>query len=271
MKKFTMSVLALAALSGASHANVSELWDRNAYVHIDTSNTDAPGMDGWEVDGVNHLFNQWFWFRVGDTGGEQPIHALPEIGRFVTDTNPFIDSRPDTFNVSFGSMTSYTIDVRFSLTGGVAGSNTSDILETITITNRGSTVLPFRFFQYADFDLNNDVVDQSVSVDPFNRVVQTDGTLGVAETVISPPPAAHEVGVFSSTLDSLNDASPTTLNGTSTLSGTDRQDYTWAFQWNANIAPGQSFIISKDKLLVPAPGAAALLTLGGLLAARRRR
>lgn len=272
MRTCTLSALALLATAGSSFGQISQLYDRNAYVNINTASTNNRiGMDRWEVDGRNHLYNQWFWFRVGDTGPEQRINTLPEIGRSVQDTNPFVDNRPDTFNIRYGTANSFYIDVRFSLTGGATNSNTSDILETISITNNSNATLPFRMFQYADFDLNDDIVDDSVSIDPLNRVTQRDGSLAVAETVVSPLPNFHEVGVYSTTINALDDALTTTLNGTSVLNDGTRRDYTWAFQWNFDLAPGSTFIISKDKLLTPAPGAAALLAMGGLAAGRRRR
>ena len=44
-----------------------------------------------------------------------------------------------------------------------------------------------------------------------------------------------------------------------------------AAQYTLTIAPGQSQTLLVFGSIVPAPGAAALLTLGGLLVARRRR
>lgn len=272
MNSIAFGALALAVAAGSASAQISELWDNNAYVRVNTAETgNRIGMDRWEIDGTNHLYNQWFWFRIGDNGPEQRINALPEVGRAVVDTNTFIDPRPDTFNIRYGTAATYYMDVRFSLTGGAPGSQSSDILETISITNNTSTVLPFRFFQYSDFDLNNDVVDDAVWINPFNRAWQSDSGMVLSETVVSPMPFAREVNTYANTINSLDDANPTFLNGNGVLNDGVRRDYTWAFQWNFDLAPGDTFIISKDKLITPAPGAAAVLGLGGLMAARRRR
>lgn len=272
MRSVAACIAVVVSVAGTTFGQISELWDNNAYVRVNTGTTgDRIGMDRWEIDGTNHLYNQWFWFRVGDNGPEQRINSLAEVGRSVQDTNTFIDPRPDTFNIRYGTASTYWIDVRFSLTGGATGSNASDILETISITNNTGGTLPFRFFQYSDFDLNNDVVDDAVWVNPFNRAWQRDGGMTLSETVVSPAPFAHEVNVYPTTINALDDANPTTLNGTSSINDGVRRDYTWAFQWNFDLASGGTYIISKDKLITPAPGAAVALGLGGMLAARRRR
>lgn len=271
--KLYVAALALVAAASAAQAQISEIWDGNSYVRINTGESGHRiGMDRWQVDGVNHLYNQWFWFRVGETGPEQRINSLPEVGRAVADTNPFVDPRPDTFNIRYGSLSTFTTDIRFSVAGGANGSGASDILESITITNWGSTALSFHFFQYCDFDLNDDIVDTSVAINPNNTASQADGNLIVTETVVTPMPSNREVGVYAGTINRLDDGATDVLNGNAgPLAGPTRLDYTWAFQWDFILQPGGSFIISKDKNLIPTPTGAALLGLGGLAAARRRR
>jgi len=38
--------------------------------------TGGGGLTGWAVDGQNQLFDQWFYFRIGASGGENPINAI---------------------------------------------------------------------------------------------------------------------------------------------------------------------------------------------------
>jgi hypothetical protein len=33
-------------------------------------------MFNWINDGQDHIFQQWFWHRVGDTDPETPLHTL---------------------------------------------------------------------------------------------------------------------------------------------------------------------------------------------------
>lgn len=273
-----VGVVAVLAFAGLAHAGISTLEDGNSLVRFNTNvanTTRRVGMDRWEIDGVNHLYNQWFWFRVGSSGPEARINSLNELFRATFNTNA--DPRDDTLTLTYGdgatvTTSTYTIETRFSLQGGQAGSNRSDVAEQIRIDNRGTVPLVFSFFQYADFDLNDDIVDDSVSISPNNTANQADGQLAVTETVVTPMPSNREVGTYSTTIDALDDAITTVLNGNAgPLNDGTRRDYTWAFQWDFVVQPGGSYLISKDKNFVPAPGAMALLGLAGLGALRRRR
>lgn len=266
-----VSSAVLAALVGTANAGVFTLQDGNSMAHVDTNSIggNRPGMDQWEIDGVNQLYSQWFWYRVGNSGPEQRINALPIIGEFSSNTN--FDPRPDSMSVLFGN-NQLNIEIRFTLRGGSAGSNRGDIAEQIRITNNTSSPLPMSFFQYSDFDLGGDVDDDFVGIMGPNVVRQADSTSGLSinETVVTPPANNWEVGAFPATISRLDDANTDNLNGNGgPLVGS--ADYTWAFQWNITIPAGRTFIISKDKSITPAPGALALLGLGGLAMGRRRR
>jgi hypothetical protein len=268
-KILTLATAAALTASGAQAA-IATLEDGNSRVHFDTINPgNRVGMDSWQVDGTEMLFNQWFWYRVGSAGPEQRINSLTEVNAGVFNSN--FDPRPDTFTVLYGGV-GFEMELSFRLQGGSAGSGVSDVAEQIRITNTGSTALPFHFFQYCDFDLLNDIQDDFVQIlgGPQNTVQQGDAGYLTTETVVSPQPVRFEVNTYANTINRLDDASPDTLNGTAAL-GPPRADYTWAFEWEFLLAPGSSYIISKDKNIIPAPGTAALLALAGLGLARRRR
>jgi len=88
------------------------------------------------------------------------------------------------------------------------------------------------------------------------------------------PGATHgEAEPFGVTLGKLNSGGPVTLSDNNGPEGPGA--VTWALEWDFNIAPGNTAIISKDKyldVLVPEPSALALLGAGlALLAVRRSR
>jgi hypothetical protein len=89
--------------------------------------------------------------------------------------------------------------------------------------------------------------------------------------VVTPAPSHHEANTFPTTLASLTDGNPTTLNDNDTATG----DATWAFQWDLTIAPGGSSIISKDKHISAVPEPVSIMLLGtamlGLMHQIRRR
>ncbi len=264
----------LLCIAGTSaSAQIYNLADGNATARFNTTPT-APGsqvgMDRWVIDGVNHMYSQWFWVRSDGDTQERRINSLPQLAGGTTDTN--FNGQDETLFLRYGSASSYTIETTFGLQGGAAGSHTSDVTEQIRITNTSSISRHFSFYQYCDFDLNNDILDDSVGLINPNAVRQIDLLAGytAAETILTPTFTFSEMGVFSTTLTKLDNAVVDNLNGTAgPLVG--RADYTWAFQWDFQLAPGASFLISKDKQITPAPGAIALLGISGLALGRRRR
>lgn len=263
--------VALAAFAGfgqPARATLITLTDLNSTVNFDTQS--QLGMYDWYVDGVDHMYQQWFWYRVGSTGPEASLDTLTQVGAFAVDTNPFTDQGVDVLTVLYRGA-GFDVEVKYSLQGGNAGSNISDVGEQIKITNTGERALDFHFFQYSDFDLNGSALDQSISITGGNTATQTDGASYIGETVVTPAPNQYAVGTFSAQRDSLNDGVATNLGAVG--GPLSNMDLTWAFQWDINLGVGQSFSISKDKhVSVPAPGAALLGVMGlGLIRATRRR
>lgn len=214
----------------------------------------SSGMSNWTVDNVNQLFQQWFWVREGSRGGETALNDISAVTA--------AQYAPGIANLTYANA-SYSVSVTYTLTGGAAGTHTSDIAESINITNKTTSVLDFHFFQYSDFDLNGVTTDQTATMVNANTVQQSSGGLIMNETVATPAPTHHEMGLYPTTLTSLGDANPTTLNDANSAGP---GDATWAFQWDASIAGNGSLIISKDKRLssvVPEP--ASILGLGTVL------
>ncbi len=241
------------------------LTDGNATATFDLNS--QMGMKDWHVDGVDHMFQQWFWYRIGSAGGESSIDTLDLNGWLPSNTN--LDPQNDTLFVQYGDPAGrFVIELRFGLTGGTPGSGTSDMGESIRIINTSVTTLDFHFFQYCDFDLNNTLVDEGVEITGGNTATQENLGYTIAETVETPLASHYEVGVYSGTLVSLSDALPTALGDVA--GPLTNEDLTWAFQWDFTLAPEGTFIISKDKLIVPEPATLCLLG-GGLLVLLRRR
>lgn len=263
-----LGVVAAAAISATrAEAAILTVNDLNTTVQVDTSS--SSGMYNWIVDGTDQLAQQWFWYRVGSVGPEAAISTLTaaagtgQLGRNI--------------QINYTGV-GFTIEVSYLVTGGTAGSGTSDVAETIRIINTSGQLLDFHFFQYSDFDLCGTSAGDTVSFVNANTVDQTDVTgCHLSETVVVPDATHREAGIFPNTLNKLNDGVATTLVDNA---GAGPGDGTWAFQWDFTLAAsgqGSSFIISKDKHLAPTvPEPASLLLfgsglLGGLRAVRRRR
>jgi hypothetical protein len=134
------STLAASALQ--SRAQIITLTDNNSVAQINASS--SAGMFNWSIQGQNQLAQQWFWYRVGLVGPEAPINTISA----PTITTPNARTLYTTYNNG-----AYSVEVDYSLTGGLAGSGYSDIGESIRINNLTTAPLDFHFFQYSDFDL----------------------------------------------------------------------------------------------------------------------
>jgi hypothetical protein len=211
------------------------------------------------VDNIPVLNQQWFWYRLGGAGVANPINTISP----PTLTTPTVSS----LTTSYANQL-LNVSVKYSLSGGMAGSGVSDVGEQITINNTSSTTLDLHFFQYSDFRLGN--TPNSVMLGKnirglFNEADQSD-SLGTAlsETVISPGANHGEAALLGQTLAKFSSASFTTLSD-ATSAGPGQA--TWAFEWDVSLAPGGSLLIGKDKRvdvspLIPEPSTFALVSLG---------
>lgn len=257
MKRVPLLILLLTifvALSPPANANPYVLTSGNSSASIDPAS--QAGMFNWTTDGVSLLYQQWFWYRVGSTGGEASLDTLPFTATQVGNNLDLLFTG-----------TGFTIDVFYRLTGGTAGSNTADIAEVINITNTSTEALDFHFFQYSDFDLNRLNLSDRVHIYPtpgsWSIVQVPTGNGPMLSETSATSPNLGEAATYPATLNSLNDGSPTTLNG-DLIAGPG--DVTWALQWDEHIGARSSYIISKDKKLEPVvPEPAAIGLFGGVL------
>lgn len=261
--------LAICALAAPEAANALTIEDGNSRVRI-TPDSDS-GMDGWQVDGTDHLFKQWFYFRTALMVRERPVNDLPLAATVLSDTNG--SGLNDTLYARYVMPRVMSVELKFTLDGNALGSNVSDLTEHIKITNLMDRLcLPISFFQYCDLDLGGFGNDTAALVGP-GRVLQFDPVWVTSETVVLPPPAHWEIAYFPFTIDRLNDWAPTTL--LDSVSPLGPGDVTWAFQWDYNIAPGQSVSIVKHKRigLIPEPLTmlGVFMGVGGLAGYVRRR
>ncbi|MFO1476848.1 MAG: PEP-CTERM sorting domain-containing protein [Verrucomicrobiota bacterium] len=265
---YATGILWVSTLMIGIAANAQTLNDQNSTFTYNT----ASGAVGWTVDGVNQLADQSFYYRIGSSG---PEYNITTISGSPTISNP--DSRH--LQVTYQN-SSLMVDVLYVLTGNATGSGNSGVGATITVKNLGNTAMDMHFFQYTDFDLTGITGGQTgvfgQSGGRWNRWTQNLGTLSATDTFSSPSflPSLVEAGYYNSTLASLTDGNPTTLNGTSSISIPG--DVTAAIQWNAMFsaygAGSDTLGISETmSLRVPEPTTLSLAGLGLLLALRRSR
>ncbi len=244
------------------------LTDGNSSVTVLADST--RGMSDWTVDGVPQLWEQSFFYRKGNSGGEKPVSYLNLCSAELTSAN--------SLTTLYQSAGHFSIEIKYTLLGGVAGSGSSTIGEQIKITNLSGQQLNFHFFQFVDFDLGgshgNDTLQLSQNLAGlYDFAFQHKGTSFFSDEVVSPGAQHAEAGLSPTIYNKLIDNSPTTLNGNV---GPVTGDATWAFQWDAAIPVGGSFNIDLTKNVfvtaIPEPTAMALIPAAlVLLACARRR
>lgn len=237
-----------------------ELTDGNAKAVVDPNS--QAGMYSWQVDGVEHMAQQWFWYRVGDDY-ERPIDTLTLDG---------VDRISPGYVVFTYSHDLFTLEIKYLLTGGEPGDGQSGIGEMIRIENVSDELLDLHFFQYCDLDLTGTAGDDTVQITgdtALNTATQTDASASFSETAAVWVPGKVEVSAAGATLSHLNDDQPSELNGVVGPIGPD--DVAWAFQWDFAIAEGSARTFSKNKSVIPEPASLCLLALGSLLVVARRR
>lgn len=274
-RRSTLTALAVLGLTGAlvrqSPGALFTLVDNNSSIEVDTNA--STNSYGWMVDNVTHLFEQSFWYRVGNAA-ESSLNSVADKQTNASDTN--FNPGLDTLNVRYTVAGSFRVDVSYSLVGSSPGSGTSVITENVTILNLSAGTLDFHFFQYSDFDLAGTPGGDVASFTNLNAVRQADGAAAFSETVATTVPHHREIAIWPTTLNKLTDGLPTTLSDTPIGLQIGPDDLTWAYQWDFAIPVGGSVNIGIAKNIdsIPEPATFALAATSALglgLAARRQR
>ena len=264
----------LACLSGISaQADDFTLSQKNATLGVNITNA-AAGVVKWNVDGVNYLNFQNFYYRAGAQTSESSVQS---ISSSPTVSFTQIPNALSLLDVTYANA-SYSVRTVYQLTGGNAGSGSSGLSETITVKNLTGSALDFHLFQFSDFNLWGQPGGQTAQFgfdtlgQPY-KVTQTDGTHTLTESVnANSAPVGHfEAATGNTTLTSLTDGATTVLNDNAT-SGPG--NVTFAYEWDATLAAnGGTLTISKLMNIVPEPTTATIIltAIGTSLAVRRRK
>lgn len=256
MKKFILlaGMLAFAVLLPAGSAlSAYTLTDMNSVVTIDP--TSSAGMYEWLIDGTDQMTQEWYWYRLS---GTSPESSIDTIG------NPIVTQvAPNHLKVDY-SAPLFDLHLSLLLVGGLDGSGSADLVESVRISNKTKSPLEFHLFEYTNFDLNMTPADDTGIQLNSSTIKQQDGAFVATNSItgVVPIPDYWEINTVPNLVGKLNDGLATTLtNATSPTTG----DIEFAFQWDFVINPYGSVFISKNKIIsnvVPEPGSLAVLGCG---------
>ncbi len=233
------------------------------------------GMNSWTINGQQEMTQQWFWYSLGPVGVSTPPASIDTLALSV-------QSQPtaNTLDLSFLGP-GFTISVDYTLTGSAPGVYKSDMGEAISIQNNTSSPLLMEFYKYQDFNLQNgqggsNTVNIYGNPLGYNSAVQTSALMtALSDIVLAPGSQEAEASTEFLTRNRLNNGvGPVILNNVTTAGP---GNVTSAFEWDLNIGPGGTALISEDDLvesssMIPEPSVLALIPAGfALLALAKRR
>lgn len=267
-----MWVLAMCCAASRSDAAPVVLNDIGLNSSVTIDPTSQSGISSWVVDGVDHLFQQWFWLRIGTVGGEASLDTLvhDSITDLIHSNTNFVPGEDLLIARYYDPepLSRFEVEVRVTLQAGAVGSGSSSLTQQVTVKNTSGAALPLRLFMFSDFDMNGTVGSDSVNITGGNTATQIDSdSLIESQVVATPIPWRVQAGDRDDLLMLLNNVTPTTLDNTTSYAGPD--DPAWALQWNASVPDGASFIISNSQsvsstIIVPEPTSIGVALLGGL-------
>ncbi len=225
------------------------LTNGNSVVQIDP--TTQNGVSAWIVDGVDNLFQKWYWLAEWSyVPASLDTWSSPVGMASVSNNSAMVIYSAQGLQVKLG----------FSLTGGQPGSRVSTLNENIAITNTSYSSITLHVYQYSDIDLDGQSAGDSISFPTSNSVLQSGKGLQLTETIQAPPPSEWETSWYAITFDELTGSSPVTLSDS--IIGSGPGDQTFAFQWDNTLAAGQGFAISTTSFLQPPLNALSLAFSG---------
>lgn len=300
MRKSLLAVVAVAGLASAASAQTisSFVLNDGAYRYSETTQTLGSGRTGTGNGSANfglasgtgstvtadYLFQNWWWYRsAGDTReyalSNQSFGAqLGANSAFLRYVEPIGGS-----GTANGSLT-----FEFTYTLNQLSPDQAAVTINWSITNNTQTTQPVSFFAYADSDMSfTSISDDNGAYLPGSGVNTYRNDNSLTDTARFFTMSADlrlndewRVGPWSTS--ATNTTSPLALLGANTTvnnmgnvdTAAGPADNSAAFQWNLSIPAGESLggrVTKGYNYVIPAPGAMALLGLGGLIAGRRRR
>jgi len=278
MVRHAVSALSLLVLLGGAagparslQATLEDGSPVNTKMRIETVSGTASFLEGlyyWDVEGIEHIGRQWFWYRIG-SNPEGSVGSAPHFtAPVMNDTTG--EGYDDQLVAVYQDPAGLRIQIIMTLRGGGAGSYEAWVIENIQLQNRTSSPMDLTLFQYTDFKLNGDPVDDRLELQgpALETARHEDTTTIMIQNILGHLPVEVEVDRIDGIGDieaRLGDASPSSLtNFAGPLTGDGSYAYRWNFSLGASGSIGDTVDFDIEKRIQARP-ASAIPAAGPLL------
>lgn len=265
-----MGILGLL-LVGGSQATTFTL-THNGWTYSEDIGSQGGG-DFVDPNGVDHMYQNWWWFRTNLDNYERPLAKLVSSGSGGANVQlVFVEDAGSLANALL-------ITLDYTLTG--VSSSQAYVNIAWSVRNIYSPVpqpITVDFFAYSDFDLNG-TADGDTAFWPLPvQVVYSEGGTVVDVIASQLSPIGLDIDNYPNLLNLLNDGSVYNVSGL--VPSVTPGDMTNVFQWRASLGTGQSLsgVLTKKVTLgtppgpvIPEPGTWALMLSGLMPVALRLR
>lgn len=267
VRQSALVAILFAASVAQSEAQTYNLSARNTSLEIDASGG-TPGLSDWDINGVNQLEQQWFYYSVNSS----PVESIDDLGSWslgsqTSGNNPSLSGTYTDTGV-------LSIQTAYTLTSHPIGSGIASLGTVITIQNLSTSPQSIQFYQYSDFWLGGVSGNQYVQFSPSAL------NYYVTQTGLSGGPLVGTLSASSQGTNAIVREAASLYNGGSQLSGIENgnpappfddsalsagtNNVTYAYEFEATVAPGQTLSISEIQT-VPEPSSLALISSGILV------
>ncbi len=217
-----------------------------------------PGQANLSVSGPmgpDHVSSTWWWYNTPTDSRELAFHS------------PNITNSGDTLSLMFSDMgQGFSGVLRYTVVD-IPGNDSGVLLQSMTITNHTASSLTVSLYLYRDIDLAGTSGGDTVTPNGDELQITDGDWADYSETT-----GNYTFGDNVDTRNMLVDSDLDPVNGANNGPGA-LSNYAHITRFSVTLLPFRSATVTASDTItkIPAPASLALLGLGGLAAARRRR
>ena len=199
------------------------------------------GFTGWQLDGDNLLTQTGLFYRLGNTVTAQSIGTL---------TQPDSSANINPITVTYTNP-DFDLDLTLELSN-----NGSTLSQKALVTNTSASTLDFYLYSYLDFATSSGNGGDAITIDGSTHTATQSGDLKTITTTIAESIFGNNTSLVARRVeaDAIDSSNDTLFDKLQSPAGTPQLDgmlsaasaidpVTNAYEWNYNLAAGESFEI----------------------------